>query len=92
MLMNLSEIKPDLMVHARGPGSMGGAPGAHVGTVDHLEGTKWIKLKRSDSQDGRHHWMPVDWVVKADADAVYIDKSPEEFARGIVDDNPTLQS
>jgi hypothetical protein len=90
--MNISEIKPDLMVHARGPGSMRGAPGTHVGTVDHLQGTKWIKLKRTDSQDGRHHWIPVSWVVRADDQALYVDKSPEEFAKGLIDENPELQS
>ena len=35
-----------------------GACGTHVGTVDGLEGD-FIKLTRGDSQDSKHHYLPV---------------------------------
>ena len=39
-----------------------GSDGGHVGTVDHLDGSK-IKLKKNDSvSGGRHHFVPVDWI------------------------------
>ncbi len=33
-----------------------GADGVHVGTVDHVLGDR-IKLTRTDSGDGRHHYI-----------------------------------
>ena len=86
--MNIEAIKPDLMVHAKGEGSMAGASGVHVGTVDHLEGTQWIKLKRNDAEDGRHHWIPVEWVERADDQVVYLNKTPEEVKREMANENP----
>lgn len=85
--MELSSIKPDLMVHAKGPGSMKGVPGVHIGSVDHVDGD-FIKLKKSDSDDGRHHWIPVDWVEKIDDEAVYISKSPDEYRDERMDEQP----
>jgi len=43
------------------------ADGAHVGTVDHLDGTTRIKLTKTDSADGKHHLIPLDWVDHVDA-------------------------
>nr|WP_298095793.1 DUF2171 domain-containing protein [uncultured Shinella sp.] len=43
------------------------ADGRHVGTVDHMEGESRIKLTRSDSDDGKHHLIPLDWVDHVDA-------------------------
>lgn len=43
------------------------ADGAHVGTVDHLEGSDRITLTRTDSADGKHHMIPMDWVDHVDA-------------------------
>lgn len=44
-----------------------GSDGAHVGTVDHLEGTDRIKLTKDDSADGEHHFIPTAWVDHVDA-------------------------
>lgn len=85
--MELSSIKPDLMVHAKAPGSMMGVQGAHIGSVDHLDGD-FIKLKKSDSDDGQHHWIPVDWVEDVDDNAIYISKSPEEYRQERMDERP----
>ena len=37
------------------------ARGNHVGTVDHVQGDQ-IKLTRSDSSDGEHHYVPLSQV------------------------------
>jgi len=76
---NVEMIKPNLMVHAKGEGSMKGASGIHVGTVDHLDGKNWIKLKKTDSEDQRHHWIPVEWVESVDDKAVYLNKTPSQI-------------
>ncbi len=86
--MNIESIKPHLMVHAKGQGSMQGAKGVHVGTVDHLDGQRWIKLAKNDSTDGKHHWIPVEWVDSVDDKAVYLKKSAEEFRAGLVNEDP----
>jgi hypothetical protein len=43
-----------------------GSDGMHVGTVDHLEGVDRIKLTKDDSRDGKHHYIPADWVDHVD--------------------------
>lgn len=87
--MNIEAIKPDLMVHAKGLGSMKGSRGVHVGTVDHLDG-QWIKLKKSDSEDRHHHWIPINWVERADNEAVYLNKSESEFWDGLINEDPEM--
>lgn len=87
--MDTSKIKEDLMVHAKGEGSMQGAPGDHVGTVDHMDGEKYIKLNKRDSTDGQHHWIPVDWVESVDDKAVYLNKTQSEFMAGIMNERPS---
>ncbi|MFS2155633.1 MULTISPECIES: DUF2171 domain-containing protein [unclassified Rhizobium] len=54
-----------------------GADGAHVGTVDHMDGTSRIKLTKSDSGDGRHHLIPLDWVDHVD-EHVHLTKNAED--------------
>jgi hypothetical protein len=46
-----------------------GADGVHVGTVDHLDGER-IKMTRTDSVDGRHHYLPAGLVAGVDGDTV----------------------
>lgn len=86
--MDLDKIKPGLMVHAKGDAEMGGVPGEHVGTVDHLEGDKYIKLKRSDSSDGKHHWLPVDLVKDVDSNTVFLKCDEREFEERLIDFAP----
>ncbi len=43
-----------------------GSDGAHVGTVDHLDGEDRIKLTKNDSADGEHHFIPTAWVDHVD--------------------------
>ncbi len=52
--------------------------GEHVGTVDHLDGDR-IKLTRSDSADGQHHYLSLDDVQSVDEVAVYLNKAHDEL-------------
>lgn len=76
------EIREHMMVHARGNGAMNGSPGVHVGTVDGLEGG-FIKLIRSDSPDGQHHLIPLEWVERVDGEhnTVYLNRDAEAVRR-----------
>jgi hypothetical protein len=49
-----------------------GSCGQKVGDVDHLEGEQ-IKLTKSSSPDGKHHFIPTSWVDSVD-DAVRLSK------------------
>ena len=80
--MNVSEIRENLMVRARSEGGQANAQGEHIGTVDHLDKGNMIKLNRRDSRDGKHHWIPVEWVESVDDKAVYLKKSKLEIMRG----------
>lgn len=92
--MRIEDIKPDLMVHAMPldtpDTAMRGAAGIHVGTVDNMEGKSFIKLKKSDSKDGRHHWIPVEWVRDVDDKAVYLNKTADEVDEGQLDEAPRM--
>ena len=85
--MNRNHIREHLMVHARGAGSMNGAPGEHVGTVDHVEGD-FIKLTRNDSHTGEHRWVPIHWVDHVDDKAVYLNRTADEFYQGAMTSSP----
>ena len=54
-----------------------GSDGAHVGTVDHLEGDERIKLTRDDAADGRHHFIPTRWVDHVDS-TVHLNRPADE--------------
>jgi hypothetical protein len=46
-----------------------GADGVHVGTVDHLDGER-IKMAKSDSVDGKHHYLPAGLVAGVEGDTI----------------------
>ena len=48
--------------------------GRHVGTVDEVEDDA-IKLTRSDSGDGMHHFIALDGVDKIDDNRIYLKES-----------------
>ena len=54
-----------------------GSDGRHVGTVDHLEDDDRIKLSRDDADDGKHHFIPTDWVDHVDR-SVHLNRPAEE--------------
>lgn len=44
-----------------------GSDGAHVGTVDHMEGADQVKLAKDDKDaGGEHHFIPLAWVDHVD--------------------------
>jgi hypothetical protein len=52
-----------------------------VGTVDKVEGDR-IKLSRSDPQaQGRHHYIPSDWVDSIQGDQVCLRQNAQEACR-----------
>lgn len=51
--------------------------GEHVGTVDHLDGDQ-VKLTKSDSSDGQHHYVSLSQVESMDDVAVYLNITREE--------------
>lgn len=53
--------------------------GMHVGTVDHVEGDQ-LKLTKSDSDDGRHHFIPTSIVASVD-DKVHLSQPCDEVKR-----------
>ncbi|MBV8884740.1 MAG: DUF2171 domain-containing protein [Chroococcidiopsidaceae cyanobacterium CP_BM_RX_35] len=88
--MDTSKIKEHMMIHAKGEGSMQGASGVNIGTVDHMDGEKYIKLTKGDAPDGQHHWIPVEWVESVDEQAVYLNKTPDEFRAGLMNEKPAM--
>jgi len=49
-----------------------------VGTVDKLEGDR-IKLSRNDPQaQGKHHYIPADWVDSIEGDQVLLRQKAQE--------------
>ena len=58
-MISVDQIREHMEVRA--------ADGTHVGTVDHLDGPTRIKLTKLDSEDGKHHLIPIDWVDHIDA-------------------------
>ena len=45
--------------------------GQHIGTVDEIQDDQ-IKLTRSDSSDGAHHFVAIDDVERIDDNRVYL--------------------
>jgi hypothetical protein len=58
-----------------------GADGVHVGMVDHMEGSDWIKLSKNDPlAEGSHHFIPVQWIDHVDSKFHLIKGSSELMA------------
>ena len=53
--------------------------GHKIGVVDHVEGST-LKLTKSDSNDGQHHYIPVGWVQLVDGQ-VHLSKNSVEAVR-----------
>lgn len=50
------------------------ADGEHIGTVDKVDG-KLLKLTRTDSPDGKHHFIPLEWVSSASSNEVRLSRN-----------------
>jgi len=55
--------------------------GVKIGTVDHLDGPDKIKLAKSTSPDGQHHYIPLTWVDHVDT-YVHLTKASAEARAG----------
>jgi hypothetical protein len=55
--------------------------GVKMGTVDHLDGPDKIKLAKSTSPDGQHHYIPLTWVDHVDTH-VHLAKASAEVRGG----------
>ena len=44
--------------------------------VDHLDGDKWIKLKKGDGPT--HHWIPTAWVASVQDGKVKVDRPGQQ--------------
>ena len=71
-MANTSNIREHMPVVA--------SDGKHVGTVDHFEGQQ-IKLTRNDpSAQGKHHYIPANWVDSVD-EHVHLNKTSQEVTQ-----------
>ncbi|MBI0446210.1 MULTISPECIES: DUF2171 domain-containing protein [unclassified Deinococcus] len=52
--------------------------GDYVGTVDHIEGDQ-LKLTKSGSHDGQHHYVPLSSVESMDDVAVYLNVTQDQI-------------
>ncbi|RYE61320.1 MAG: DUF2171 domain-containing protein [Oxalobacteraceae bacterium] len=51
--------------------------GTKIGRVDHVQGADKIKLTKTDSADGKHHFVPFNWVAKVD-EHVHLSKTAND--------------
>ena len=75
-MVNINDIQEHMMVHSQDQGQMNGVRGAHVGTVDCIEGGM-IKLTKADSADGKHHLIPLEWVESIEDQTLHLSKSSD---------------
>jgi hypothetical protein len=68
MMINATEVKPEMPVVCSQDGQFA--------TVDHMEGSDFIKLKKDNL--GKHHYIPLSWVVSTQNGKVKIDRPGEE--------------
>ncbi|MBA3696710.1 MAG: DUF2171 domain-containing protein [Methylotenera sp.] len=67
-MIDTNSIKPEMPVVC----SLGG----QFATVDHMEGSDSIKLKKDET--GIHHYVPLSWVVSTEDGKVKVDRPGEE--------------
>jgi len=68
-MQDTSKIKPHMPVVC--------SMNKQFGMVDHVEGDK---LKLTKDAQGKHHFIPLDWVSSVD-DKVHVDKPGDEVMR-----------
>lgn len=80
-MITASEIRDHMEVR--------GSDGEHIGTVDHVAGENRIKLTKSDSFDGQHHLIPLDWVDHVDQQ-VHLNVTASEALSNWEDDDEDM--
>lgn len=82
--MDLTKIKEQQVVYTKGKDRTQETARTRIGTVEHVDGEKYIKLRKTDSPDGHFHWVPIDWVESVDDEAVYLNKAQNEIMEGLM--------
>jgi len=67
-MINPDQIKPDMPVVCSQDGQFA--------TVDHMEGTDTIKLKKDKA--GQHHYIPLTWVSSIENGKVKVDRPGDQ--------------
>jgi len=67
-MTNPDQIKPDMPVVCSQDGQFA--------TVDHMEGTNTIKLKKDKA--GQHHYIPLTWVSSVEGGKVKVDRPGDQ--------------
>lgn len=80
-MINPTEIKPHMPVVCSQNGQFA--------VVDHMEGTNLIKLAKD--KDGKHHYIPLSWVTRADDGKVHVDR-PGDVAMKQWSETPTAKA
>lgn len=78
--MNTNQIVPDMPVVC--------SQGGQFATVDHLEGSNSIKLKKDKL--GQHHYIPTSWVTSVENERVMVDRPGKEAMEDWTD-TPTIK-
>ena len=79
VLMGKASLLPWSAIHPSWLEDVIASCGTKIGVVDHVEGNA-IKLTRSDSKDGQHHFIPASMVDHVDSH-VHLNKNSEEACR-----------
>jgi hypothetical protein len=75
-MVNVAQIKEHMEIK--------GSDGAHVGTVDKIEGDR-VKLTKSDpASGGEHHYISVGMIDEIKGDAVCLNKTAAEARRAMM--------
>lgn len=69
-MFSANQIKPDAVIVC--------SKNIQFGTVDHMEGSDTIKLKKDAK--GQHHYIPLSWVSSID-DRVHVSRTGEDAMR-----------
>ena len=67
-MLNTQQIQPEMPVVC--------SQGGQFATVDHMEGSDTIKLKKDET--GQHHYIPASWVTSVENGQVKVDRPGEE--------------
>lgn len=82
-MITIDQIKPDMPVVCSKDGQFA--------VVDHVQGTDLIKLKKD--KNGKHHFIPVAWVVSTEQGKVKIDRPGDQAMKEwTVEDSKTKLS
>jgi len=63
-MVDIAKISPELPVIC--------SMDKQFATVDHMEGSDTIKLKKDES--GQHHYIPLSWVKSVDEKGLHLDR------------------